>query len=168
MSASETLSCDRVEVAPGDLRQLRGRSGFVLRPEEPLQCRPHHGLRKQLLPKLRETRGMGAPRASRRPLGGDSRLAGRWMREGPPRGVSAQGPRLVPGEGGFRASCRRREASGEGWSEGPHPTPTPSLTDALPDVLGPLPPDAVDPDQEGVPRLQEVEQGGLQIGRAHV
>lgn len=105
---------------------------------------------------------MGAPQASRHPLGGDSRLAGRGMREGSPRGVSAQGLRLVPGEGRFQASCQRREAFGEGWREGPHPTPTPSLTDALPDVLGPLPPDAVDPDQEGVPRLQEVEQGGLQ------
>lgn len=42
-----------------------------------------------------------------------------------------------------------------------HP-PAPPLTDALCDVLGPLPPDAADPDQEGVARLQQVEQGGLQ------
>ena len=54
--------------------------------------------------------------------------------------------------GGFQRSQGRREAK----------PPAPSLTDALPDVLGPLPPDAVDPDQEGVLRLQEVGQGGLQ------
>ena len=60
----------------------------------------------------------------------------------------------------FQVSCWRRRPW-EGRSEGPHP-PAPSLTYALRDVLGPLPPDTADPDQEGVAWLQQVEQGSLQ------
>lgn len=75
---------------------------------------------------------------------------------------------LLPGEGlrlGAGPGASRFHAGAGGLGKDAvkgHTPPAPSLTDALRDVLGPLPPDTADPDQKGVAWLQQVEQGSLQ------